>query len=521
MNIIKKKKLSLIVFTAILLTSLWSASGTFDSSDAANRARVAHQLVTEGQLVVESVGDAKHFSTFQDQNGSYNSQWGIGQSVFFLPFVALSNIVTQNLPVEPTQKANISGFLVSVPVFWIGLAINFWLCLKLSALLRTDRFTAYILSFIATFGSGLWHMAKQGQEEIQLSILLLFSLYGFLYWKRSNDYKYVWLSAVSASATLIFRPTALPIFVGTVGLYIYEFMFEKRTARKKSFNYLRVIVAFGVATFCSLTIALGYNFFKTGNPLKSGVPLADFYGNWLNGIIEPIFGLDKGILWTNPWLLPCIIFTFLSWKYLKDDLKLLLKLSLFLFISSVAIYCKWFSWAGDFTYGARFQVHLVPLLCLTLGTATLTYIKRFLYKGQITKQYKLLSLLFGFTFVLLQIPSIAFIHSLEIYQALQSHADSKSNNGSPTGALGQVQLRYANFISKLTTGKTIEFAVVKPLKVTPNAVDDASRWNFWSWLAKKRLSQNVAKLLQIFWILIVLVSVFSWIYAFWILYQGK
>lgn len=516
----KQKKLTLLIFLAILLTSLWSASGLLDLVDAQVRARVAHQLVTERRLVVDSFGQDGNGSTFRDQKGSYTSKFGIGQTISFLPFDAIATLVTQKLTLKPELKERIHYFLMSVPVFWLSLSINFWLCLKILAKLKQDRFTTYFISFVAIFASTFWQMAKQGQEEIQLSILLLYSLYNFLCWKRDRNNKYIWLSAVFAAATLIFRPTALPIPLGIAGLYIYE-NFSKKTTQAKRFSYLRILTPFAITNFCAIAIVAAYNIFKTGNPLKAGYLAEEaFSGNWVNGIVEPIIGMDKGIIWTNPWLFPCFIFTCFAWKHLSRDLKVLLILSLFLFTSTILIYCKWFSWAGDDTYGARFQVHLVPLLCLTLGTATLRYIKTNFYQGLSTTRYKLISLGFGFILFLLQIPSIALVNNLERYQAAISNSISKSRNGSPTGALGQVRLRYANFFSKLTMGEPIKFDIRNTSEGLPSALKDAVRWNFWAWLAEKRFGQ-ITTLLKLLWLLIVLASIVCWVFAFRMLVYSK
>lgn len=121
---------------------------------------------------------------------------------------------------------------------------------------------------------------------------------------------------------------------------------------------------------------------------------------------------------------------------------------------------------------------------------------------------------------MLQVPSISFIHALEIYQALSSSAASKSTNGSPTGELRQTRLRYVNFFSKLTTGETVRFAA-RNSAVPLSAVEDASRWNFWPWLAQKRLSQNVIIMLKGLWLLIVLTNIISWGYAFHLIVFSK
>ncbi len=517
----KKYKLSLVIFCAILLTSLWSASGTLDSSDAIVRERVAHQLVIERRLVVNSFGDEKNYSTFRDHDGSYLSSWGFGQSILFLPFEALSNLVTQNLSSTPEQNDRIRFFLISIPVLWLGLAINFWLCLKLAVMLKMRRLTAYVISFIAIFGSSFWQMTKQGQEEIQLSILLLCAIYGFLCWKRNGNKKYIWLSAISAPAVLIFRLTALPITIGIIGLYLCEIFFRKEEIKLKLNDYLQVLISFSFTIFCFIGIVGVFNLFKTGNPLKSGVPFFDFSGSLINGIVEPIMGLDKGILWTNIWLLPFLFCSIISWKYLKYNLKQLLFLSLFLFISSIAIYCKWMTWAGDHTYGARYQVHLVPLLCLTLGVGTITYIKTYFYQSFYQIRSKLFLVFFGLILFLLQIPSITFVHNLEIYQALRNNAVSKSRNGSPTGALRQIQLRYANFLSKMITGTPVKISEVNPSAVSDRDWKSSQRWNFWPWLAENRVSPNITVLLKTLWILIVLASIICWFYASRLLIYSK
>jgi hypothetical protein len=81
------KKISLGIVIAIFLTSLWSASGTFDTPDAMVRANIAHQIVTQGRLMVTSRGDRINQATFQTKDGEITSQYGLGQSMFFCPLM--------------------------------------------------------------------------------------------------------------------------------------------------------------------------------------------------------------------------------------------------------------------------------------------------------------------------------------------------------------------------------------------------------------------------------------------------
>lgn len=158
---------------------------------------------------------------------------------------------------------------------------------------------------------------------------------------------------------------------------------------------------------------------------------------------------------------------------------------------------------------------------VTLGTATVSYIKTRFRKRIFTKQTKLLLLFFGLIFVILQLPSIAFNPGLEAYQAIISNVGIKSRNGSPTGTLRQVRLRYTNFFSKLITGKVVKFEEVNSSALPAGTIENASRWNFWPWLAEKRLNKNLTILLKAVWIMIVLASIICWVYPFGMMLYKK
>jgi hypothetical protein len=116
-----------------------------------------------------------------------------------LPFDAVASLITNNVRLPPEKADKVHNFLVSMPVFTVILILNFWACLQLGIKLGNDRFMSYLLAFVATFGSSFWQMAKQAQEEIQLSILLLSALYGFLCWRQEGTSKFAICYSISRS----------------------------------------------------------------------------------------------------------------------------------------------------------------------------------------------------------------------------------------------------------------------------------------------------------------------------------
>ncbi len=298
-------------------------------------------------------------------------------------------------------------------------------------------------------------------------------------------------------------------------------------------------------------IVATYNYIKTGNPFKAGIPLEDFSGKWWAGITEPIWGIDKGIIWSNPWLIPAVIITVILWRHLSSQHRQILAVLLFLFSASIAIYANWVTWAGDHTYGARFQVHLVPALAVLLGSSVGLFGNRLwrrlaLLRKQLGQQFKVLpqpncqpklnnkrntklkapkfqaklSLLVLTVCVLLQIPSISLIHNLEICQAIRAGLWQNNTTVSPTQYLPQIPHRYKNFWLKLTTQAAV-LPLPPAIPITGDSrrqflISDqdfygAQRWNFWPWLSAARLKREITQILSSLWYILVAVSVSLWL----------
>jgi hypothetical protein len=504
----KPRRFVLILLIALMSTTLWSVGGRFGSLDVMLRNRVAHQLLTEGGLTVASHGSDDVSAMFRDREGTYTSQFGLGQSIFLMPFDALATVATAPFHLEGKKLDAVQGMIVSTLVIGAMLAVNFWLCLLVGHMLGLERFNAYLISFVATFGSGFWQIAKQSQEEANLAALAMLGLYGFWRWQRTKNFKYMYLSAACAALPLVFRPTAVTILIGLAGLYAWEVFVREQFDRV---SVVRLISSFGLCTVLAALVVGLYNTYKTGNPLNAGYALSllGFHGELVSGLVEPLVGFDRGIIWANIWVLPGAGCTVLTWKHLTREIKQLLALALFLMLSSVAIYARWITWAGDDTYGARYQVHMIPLLTIALGAAVF---KWFELKVQwlSSSRYRLLAAMLALLLLLLQVPSIAFTVNLEIFQANVSGLAQRSTNGTHTGAIGQIWLRYTNFFAKLSTGEVVRFPVVDPTDLL--VLKRAERWRFWPWQAEEFVGSRTTQFLVWIWVALGVVAVFSWVY---------
>jgi len=437
-----------LALTAVVLTALWSSSASIDNGDTGLRLRVAEQLLTEHRLVVHSYADSSETSRFRDQDGVYSSFYGIGQSIFLLPFAAAARPLSLMMPLPAPARTKLARLFIAVALFSVVLILNFRLCVADARLLGADTLSADLIGFGAVFGSSFWSMAKEGQEEVQLSILLLLGLYGFLRWRSTRRWAHVWLSAAAAGLALLFRPTAITFPLGFAALYGWESLRLRKKLDLQAGTVWRVIACFVLAGACGLAIVAWCNDFKTGHPLHTGYPTGHrgFYlQNWWRGLIGPTVGLDRGIIWHNPWLLPLSAVAVLRWRWLRPELRSAAALGVFLFLGSLAIYCTWITWAGDSTYGTRFQQHVIPLLGVVLGVAVLSAFPS-------TRRGRQLVVATVVALAVVQVPSLMFRHQLEVLQRTAEGASTRPGETVTAGRGGQLRLRYQNIAAKLLTG---------------------------------------------------------------------
>jgi hypothetical protein len=494
---------------AVLLTSLWSTSGAVDSVDVQIRLRVAEQLIAERRLVVAHRGDLSQGPQFRDAAGVFSSRFGIGQSLFLVPFVMLTRPLAAVAPVSDAARMKLNRFLLATSVFAVVLLAIFGLCVVNTRALGADLLSAYAVAFVAVFGSSFWQMAKHGQEENQLAIAVLLALFGFLGWRRTGRPGYVWLSAISVAGALVFRPTAVITFIGVVGLYVVGLLRAHREGTLEARRVAQVAISFAMAGAVALTIILGYNLFKTGHPLRFGYVSGQggFSASfWWDAMWGSTLGLDRGIIWRNLWLLPAALLVTFNWRRLSPDLRLAVALSGFLFLASVALHSAWSGWATG--YGTRFQQHLVPMLALTLLLGVLEPLRG------LRRWTPRVAVIFALLAAAVQLPSVMLVHNLEYLQAMTSGAAVGEGQAATAALGGQLRLRHANVFAKLTTGSTAAIDTLRSRRALVPLLVVSSRWDFWPWRLSRYLGPDASRAAKLLWFALLLFSIGAWVVVF-------
>ncbi|MCA0446071.1 MAG: hypothetical protein LCH54_07550 [Bacteroidetes bacterium] len=466
-----KPRLFLFLFIAGL--SLWSFPGQFNSTDGTDRYRVAHAILTGGLPEIGTYGDGIHNSTFIDDQGEFRSYFGIGQSLILIPLDIPGTALTSLVHFDQKMDFKIRLGLASLLHLFL---VNFLVFLGSFLLAKTvglNELNAVSSGLTAVFGSILWNLARAGHEESWLAVLMLLALnFGFKFQKEGKS-KYLFLFVISLSAGLFFRPSFLTaIFIGV----FWSLLIVYTNHRPKLKNWFFYWAGMGILTL----LAIGFwNLHRTGNPIDFGYGQTGgtFSGNPFNGLVQPIFGFDKGLIWTTLWIVPALIMTGFSFTKLNSDIKTLGSLVILFLLLNLMFHSFWFSWAGDHTWGARFQGHLIPLLAIIFwGCIQL--------KTEIIKWQTRMLLLSGI--IASQIPSLCFWDTLEYLQAEKSGRSLISTNGSPTGTDGQILMRYSNIIAKLSTGSLANFGEPETIRLSYSL--GATSWNFWPWMIQKSLT---------------------------------
>ena len=259
-------------------------------------------------------------------------------------------------------------FTLTLPLFSIFLTLLMALGLNKLVLeldsnpnLPTKQFPLICLLILT---SPLLVYSRTLYSEVLQSCLLV---WGYYFWIRLSKSD----SSVRATQALIGLSSMLFLLVNLKVIYYYivPLLFIALIKRsnyssiKKTTVIVTLIVSVGLSTL-STTL---YNYFRYGSFLDSGYSqgkdlLLGFNHALLTGLFGQILSSGKGLIWYAPCLFLLIITIPRFWKTNKIVCIELLAL----IIPLLLIHSKWWSWGGDWSWGPRFLVPVLPFLFLPI-----------------------------------------------------------------------------------------------------------------------------------------------------------
>jgi hypothetical protein len=354
--------------------------GEFLSGDPHAWRQEARSILLTGELNVGSrppLGERGQYFAQNERNGLYYSKFGIANALLALPPAALERAMGRDI-----------GRGVYVPSLLLANLWNLLLCVALAALLYalsaaySARPAVRALWVVAAlYGTSLWFYQRAQSSEIYQTLFftaLFMALLGFLRPLKTHGPRglgahawkclaLVWCFTGLLVLTRVLYGLLLPVIV-LLGIWC--------AASGRPWVELRSSArALGAALL--VPPALIFVLLAMVNYVKFGAPWLTGYHQWRPETHLPVGRLADG-LWGFLFAprfsiflyFPLLVFALVGWRRFAERHRLDAVVILTIFLSFLLVLSKIPSWAGEWTYGPRYLLPMLPVLSLPFLTFT-------------------------------------------------------------------------------------------------------------------------------------------------------
>ena len=339
-------RLAVVLIVLYLLT----AAGRLTSLDGIAMYRTAHQLVVAGQVAVLPSPEAP-----AGRDGRHYAKYGLGQSLVELPLVLLGHTLA-TLTNQPDDRltqfwASLTNTFVSV-----GIVLVWW---RFARDLGYTRPVATAGAVTLAGASLLWPYARTDFSEPLLALALLSAAWCLHRWHCAPRRSWAWALAAGACGGFAFvtKPTAAILFPA-FALYVLWLLRHSSQSRA---NDLRSLATSLGPLVVAGSFVLAFNHYRFGSVLDLGYgdePVVGFTTPLLTGVALLLASSGKGLLW----FCPAIVAGLWGWRAFARAHPPQAVLAALLFACQLAFFGRWWAWHGDWSWGPRYLVAIVPFL---------------------------------------------------------------------------------------------------------------------------------------------------------------
>jgi len=334
---------------------LLTTSGEEPSGDGALLYSVAEHMVDELSICAGTVREGNTYPV-QDGSGTCRvTDYGLGTSLVLVPGVALLRLVEAcGLDAGPAYAPMRALLVHLMPAVVGGLS---WLCLfVLAARLGGSRRRAFWLTLAAGVTTTLWFYHRTVLSETVQTFGLLACVTGLHAHRNRGEHLPQVMAAAAAFGLAVTTKGAL--WAVAPALVVYLGWERWRTA-------LRPLVVFGAVLAPFVLLQLWFNHFRFGDILDFGYHT---FRDGELGFSHPLgfalwgylFSPSKSFFLYNPLAILALWGWRRFWRHSRAEA------ALFACIAAIVVFVfgRWWSWHGDWSWGPRFLVVLVPFMCL-------------------------------------------------------------------------------------------------------------------------------------------------------------
>ncbi len=358
------------LFIGFLAFNLALTRGHFYLSDEVEVFQQARSLWERGNLAV-----APNVNTLRGRDGLWYAPYGIGQSVLALPFYVAGKTAHQFLARhnETSWIQTFAGPVIGDPdhhwggeveIFFVNLFCAFVMPALMVVFFRFNlRLGASLLwAVVATLLVGLTtHLTGFGVEFLQHpaeALLLLLAVY-FLFEDRSR-----WLAGLSMAMLIMVRASGIILVPALTGYVLWQAFRRSRTAdlAARTLEATAGSLPFLLPVLGAIIATMLVNFAKFGVLSFAGSyeNFNSFENSWLVSLYGYLFSPGQSIFLFSPLLLLAFVyFRPFARRYFPETI-----LIFALTASYTLFYGRSMTWHGQWCFGPRYLVALVPLLML-------------------------------------------------------------------------------------------------------------------------------------------------------------
>ncbi|QDT91679.1 hypothetical protein [Gimesia algae] len=369
----------IIVFLLVLFQPAIIYSG-----DAISVRYSTTELINSGHLdvdqsIAQNFGERGQYFFENEAQGEWYPKYGILNTFLYIPPLLLERslegplVEVQKMTVHERKSRvfylNLYNILISllIAAYLYLIALNFNHSAKVAAI--------YVLACL--FGTFVWnYLRAQTFEIFQLCFFLglYYSLLRFKHWKLTGNLKssrtHFVLILVFCSL-LVLEKLVFILLVPVTLLWILWADILSQPDQQQSFRvrffyaFKHYLAAFAIFLTCLLTLVCLANWYRFGAPFTTGYAQWEqekhfLSGNPFNGMYGYLFNSQKSIFLYFP-LLFFSLFKFRSFlKQYTFEFSFVLIVFLVFYITNSCF----INWRGDWCYGPRYLLFILPLLSL-------------------------------------------------------------------------------------------------------------------------------------------------------------
>jgi len=352
---------ALILAAAVAAFNFAGMPGQFLDGDPAAWREEARSIVLRGELSVPPEFASRFFEPGQyfvrnESNGRYYSKYGVMNALMSLP---------------PLWAQAAAGSDISTPGTYPSLlAFNLWnvaLSALLAALLYrlaslyTARVPVRLLFVVGTlYCSALWFYQRAQSSELYQAVFFAALFLCFARFLRTREQAWLggaWLLA----AALLFTRVSFGLLLPIVALVAWYAIYQNKNGVRPHFSFLWLILP----PLAAVAVLGWINTVKFGSPLLTGYhawrpEVTALTGSLADGLWGFLFSPRFSVFLHYPLLILSLFGAAAFWRRHRPDAIAMAAV----FVPFLLLTSKMPLWAGEFGYGPRYLLFVLPVLSL-------------------------------------------------------------------------------------------------------------------------------------------------------------